>query len=108
MRGPIPDKPRNRPTVPEVREMIERFYAKPGNDSGGVLHAALDDGNLRNVYLKAYQKSKCVQTDRDAMAIVEALLAMTSTQRRKVYSTFGRSGYCMAEQTHDHPLNEVR
>ena len=50
-RGRIPDKPADRPTVPEVVELARRCYAKPGNGVGGTLHAILDDGNIEDLCL---------------------------------------------------------
>jgi hypothetical protein len=42
----IPDKPRDRPTVPQVLPFVRAYY----NDYnvGGSLHIALEDGNLED------------------------------------------------------------
>lgn len=90
MRGPIPDKPANRPTVPEVRALVEHFYQQPGNGCGGLLHCALDDGNLEDEFLALDIARAKAEGDRDAEQIATMLFAMTRTQRRKVYRTANR------------------
>lgn len=40
-----------KPTLPEVRPIIDLWYALPGNGAGGDLHVELDDGNLENHFL---------------------------------------------------------
>jgi hypothetical protein len=84
-RGPIPDKPQDRPTVPEVLRLVVEFYAKPGNEAGGNLHVVLDDGNLEDQHLEAARKRAWDSQDTDAVVIADLMLDMTRTQRRRVY-----------------------
>jgi hypothetical protein len=34
------------PTAAEVRMLVDHWYSMPGHGAGGILHVALDDGNL--------------------------------------------------------------
>lgn len=78
-RGPIPDKPPNRPTVPDVLPLVQRFLAREWN--GGGLHCALVDGNLES----AFFADAVDDPDPECAEIARKMLAMTSTQRRRIY-----------------------
>lgn len=78
-RGPIPNKPANRPTVPDVLDMVRQYLARPENFNGGELHVQLADGNIGEGFWD-------VEVDDPlAQQIVAAMRAMTPTQRSKVY-----------------------
>jgi hypothetical protein len=83
-RGPIPDKPRDRPTVPEVVEMAKRYYAKPENSVGGSLHSVLEDENTEDISVEGAREFAVERGDADGVELADALLAMTRTQRRNV------------------------
>lgn len=83
-RGPIPDKPADRPKVPEVVEMARRYYAKAGNEVGGNLHVVLDDGNLDDGCCGSARARAFAAGDFDGFKLADALCAMTRTQRRRV------------------------
>ena len=84
-RGPIPDKSPNRPRTPEVIADVQSFYALPGNDMGGNLHIVLDDGNLEDHAVWFCLERSLVKRDQIAARIARQLLAMTRTQRKRVY-----------------------
>ena len=83
-RGPIPDKAADRPTVPEVRELVRAYYEKEGNSCGGNLHIVLDDGNLSDSCVQFCLDQVHADEDEDGVRIAELMLQMTGTQRRKV------------------------
>jgi hypothetical protein len=83
-RGPIPDKPRDRPTVPVVLALACHYYAKPGNSTGGNLHVVLEDRNLEDEFIADSIERAVEQGDEEGAALARALLAMTRTQRRRL------------------------
>lgn len=85
-RGPIPDKPKDRPSVPEVAELARAYYEKPGNGCGGSLHIVLDDGNLEDGHIEFCRTYAAERDDADGVRLAELLLQMTPTQRHKVYA----------------------
>lgn len=87
-RGPIPDKPRDRPTVPEVLEQAKAYGASLGEyHAWGHLHIALEDGNLEDDSILFCAERAVEDGDADGARIAEMLLAMTGTQRRKIYAS---------------------
>lgn len=83
-RGPIPDKDPSRPTVPEVRELVDAYYEHAGNTAGGNLHIVLDDFNIADHHIQFCLELASEMGDDDGVEIAEKLLQMTTTQRRKV------------------------
>jgi len=83
-RGPIPDKPRDRPTVPEVLHLACAYYATPGNSTGGNLHVVLEDENLDDGHVQRCLERAEQEADSDGIKLANALLAMTKTQRRRL------------------------
>ena len=75
----IPAAPR--PAVPEVRELIRQWYARPGHEAGGALHVVLDDGNFGGYWLRHYRAK--LAGDPLAVAILDALMAMSRRQRSR-------------------------
>jgi len=86
MRGPIPDKPVDRPRVPDVIALARAYYAKPGNRVGGNLHIVLDDGNMEDQHIEWCRQLAQNAGDVDGVALADKLLALTRTQRRKIRS----------------------
>jgi hypothetical protein len=88
-RGPIPDKPRDRPTVPEVLEIARAYNTvleQRGSYVWGPLHIALGDGNLEDDSIVFCAERAVEDGDAEGARIAEMLLAMTGTQRRKIYA----------------------
>ena len=82
----IPDLPRDRPTVPEVLEHAVALVRGPRY--GCCLHVVLADGNLglehvRWSWRRAYEASLSSDHGR-CLVVAGCMLAMTSTQRRKL------------------------
>lgn len=92
-RGPIPNKPGDRPTAREVIALARTFCASPGHNIGGALHIVLDDGNLEEgnirFCLNALNRGACHCGRRvcgEGVTLALALLKLTRTQRYKVYA----------------------
>jgi hypothetical protein len=84
-RGPIPDKSPDRPTVPEVLPLIRELFRREDGFFGGALHCELIDGNLEDWFFRhSMQEARAIGDDLKA-TIAEAMLAMTTTQRRRLY-----------------------
>lgn len=92
-RGPIPDKPADRPTVPQAAEALRLYYRLPGRANGGAVHIITEDGNigqghadwcLENARLWAERWSGAPTFTLFDVAISGMLAAMTSTQRRRL------------------------
>jgi hypothetical protein len=81
----IPDKPANRPTVPQVLPFVRAYYNDHG--AGGSLHIVLDDGNLEDGSVQFCIDSAEERGDAAGAALGRLLLQMTRTQRAKVYRT---------------------
>lgn len=87
-RGPIPDFPRDRPTVPEVAPLVDDYLER--HPAGGNLHIVLDDGNIEVDHVLWCRKNALERGDEDAVRIATLMSQMTSTQRRKLYRGGGR------------------
>ncbi|MCT0528339.1 hypothetical protein N0599_21620 [Pseudomonas aeruginosa] len=82
------DKPtQKKPTVPEVMPLVREWYDKPGNQTGGIFHVILDDGNYEKVFADQALKSARELGDPEAVILAELLVAMSPTQRRKLSSS---------------------
>lgn len=86
-RGPIPDYPADRPTVPDVLPMVQGYLAEHWN--GGEFHVALVDGNTQAAFFAGAVSSD----DPEVAEIARALMAMTPTQRAKVYKIVNAAGW---------------
>lgn len=84
-RGPIPDFPRDRPTIPDVVPLLLRFYKHEENGSGGYLHIVLDDGNIARGHIEWCGTTAREAGDEEAARIADLMAQMTLTQRRKLY-----------------------
>lgn len=83
-RGPIPDRPADRPTVPEVVALANQIYTSPGGGAGCCLHIVLDDDNLGDNDMQY-----CIGHARDrghelCERVALMMLQMTTSQRRRV------------------------
>ena len=98
-RGPIPDKPANRPTVRDVVPLVEAFYGLPGCGVGGALHIVLDDANLDDDSIQWCMDTADEHWSQEpecAKLLGRILLQMTKTQRRKLADAhMGDSGVKM-------------
>jgi hypothetical protein len=84
-RGPVPDFPRDRPTVPELVPLLEAFYCQEKNFNGGALHVVLADGNLDVCFVEWCREQALECGDEEAAKIADLMSKMSPTQRRKAY-----------------------
>jgi hypothetical protein len=88
-----------------VQAKVRAFYEMDGHGVGGALHMVLDDGNLEDSHIHYCRQTASTGQWHDgkrficicnvvpceaAVEIADDLLAMTMTQRRKVYSGWHR------------------
>jgi len=73
-----------KPTLPEVIERFEAYYAKPGNGAWGSLHVVLDDHNLEDVCVRGCIEFAEERGDSDGAELARLLLRMSRTQRGKI------------------------
>lgn len=85
-RGPIPDFPRDRPTVPEVMPLVKRLFEL--EPVGGNMHIVLDDGNLGVKSIKFCLEVALHEQDGLCITIASCMLLMTPTQRRKLLYSY--------------------
>lgn len=79
------DKPRDRPTVPDVLPLVRAIYERPDGICGCCLHIVTDDGNVDQDcadYCVTYARER---GHADCLKAAEMLAAMTMTQRKQVY-----------------------
>lgn len=77
-------------TVADVVRAAVRFYAMPGNSVGGRLHIVLSDGNVERANVEWCLEQAEQAGDIEAIALARQLLALSRTQRSKVYQALGR------------------
>lgn len=88
-RGPIPDKPRTRPSVKDLVPLVREIYQS--SLTGCCLHIALDDGNIEDGHLEfcgEYARKKQHQV---CAQVAEGMRAMTRTQRNKLMRVWRHS-----------------
>lgn len=73
-----------KPTIPEVLPLVKAWYARPGNEAGGVFHVILDDGNHERHWAEKALEDAQASADTQAIELAQLLVAMSSTQRRKL------------------------
>lgn len=77
------DKPRDRPTVPDVLPLVQAVYRR--HCAGCCLHIVTDDCNVDQDSADYCLQRAQEQGHADCLAAAELLVQMTETQRRKVY-----------------------
>lgn len=77
-----PDKPRDRPTVPEVLPLVRAVYQR--HCAGCCAHVVIDDGNVDQEFTESSLERARELGHADCIALCEALVQMTPTQRRKL------------------------
>lgn len=75
-----------RPTVPDVTVLVGGYYMMEGNESGGYLHIALDDGNMEDRHIDFCIEKAAEAKDRCGVALGHVLRLMSRTQRKRVYA----------------------
>lgn len=74
---------KDRPTVPEVMPFVRSIYQR--NGVGCCLHIVIDDGNVGDQSVQFCLEQAQAAGHEDCIAAAEMLLAMSKTQRSKVY-----------------------
>lgn len=71
----------SKPTLPEVRPLIEAYYELPGNGAGGELHIVLDDSNYERGHIRW-----CIEgaTKVETRWLGHVLLMLSNSQRRRM------------------------
>lgn len=70
-----------KPPLPQVRMLIDAYYALPGNGCGGELHVVLDDGNYERDSIRFCIASAARVESR---WLGHVLLMLSGSQRRKM------------------------
>jgi hypothetical protein len=72
---------RTKPTLPEVRPLVNAFYELPGNGAGGDLHTVLDDDNYERSHIR-YCLDHPMKIE--ARWLAHVLLMLSNSQRRRL------------------------
>lgn len=81
-----------KPTLPDVRPLVDAWYSLPGNGAGGMLlHAVLDDHNYERPHIvssiqrahRVFDKNPELYPEA-AMWLGEVMLLMSNSQRRRL------------------------
>lgn len=80
------DKPRNRPSVPDVFPILREIYGR--HCAGCCCHIVTDDGNYEQEHADWCLQYAREKQHTDCIAALEMLVQMTDTQRRQVYKRY--------------------
>lgn len=69
----------------DILTMIHDYYAIPGNENGGNLHIALEDGNLEDSHIEFCWETASECHDHEGMKLADALLKMSFEEREELY-----------------------
>lgn len=70
-----------KPTLLEVRPLIDRYYALPNNLAGGELHVVLDGHNIKRHHIVwCRDRAELPET----RALADVLLLLSNSQRRRM------------------------
>ena len=73
-------------TTAEIVELVEAYYAKPGNLAGGNLHIVLDDGNVEDENIE-WCRERCLEAgDSDGLLLCTLLAERGRSTRRRICS----------------------
>lgn len=64
-----------------LRQIVDAFYALPGNIVGGVLHIVLDDFNLETHHVQWCRQEAEKVDDKDAIFLADLLLLYSQKER---------------------------
>lgn len=77
-----------KPSILDVMPLVKAFRDKPGNNVGGVLYTVLNSGNIDDRHIIRAKEIATERKDSDALVIIELMMQMTKTQRKKLSSQF--------------------
>lgn len=69
----------------DVVGMFRQYRRMPDNGAWGSLHIAMDDGNMDDNSIQFCYARAMERGDGCAVALASILMAMSKTQRRKIY-----------------------
>ena len=72
---------KTKPTLPEVRPLVDAYYKLEGNLAGGELHSVLDDCNYERSSIRY-----CISaaTKRESRLLGWVLIMLSNSQRRRL------------------------
>lgn len=73
-----------KPTIPDIVPLVLEYYAREGNDVGGIFHVVLEDKNYEQCHAASALEQARGLDDPLALKIAEMLVEMSATQRRKL------------------------
>ncbi len=82
------DKPRDRPTVPDVLPLVRAIYQR--HCAGCCLHIVTDDDNCEEEWMPFVLETARTREHPDCLAAAEMLAQMTPAQRHEVYKRHAR------------------
>jgi len=83
-----------KPTLPELRPLVRRFYGLPNNEAAGTLHIVLDDGNIDNDDVTFCIDCAGIIGDGPGVILGKLLLRASKTQRNLLYLHCWRTDPC--------------
>lgn len=73
-----------KPTVPEVRPLVEALYNTPEGGAGCCLHTVLDDDNVADSHVQFCLDYAIERGHTKCIELARLLLRMSKTQRSKL------------------------
>jgi hypothetical protein len=89
-----------KPSIKDVVPSLLEYYRREGNDSGGIFHVIVADKNYEQCHAVSALESAQESGDPLELKIAELLVAMSSTQRRKLSASWGRIQYVAGQGIH--------
>lgn len=74
----------DRPKVPDVLPLAERYMTRPGNLSGGSLHVVLEEGDVDDASVASCVPYAEAMGDAEGAELARLMLRMSPTQRGKI------------------------
>lgn len=68
-------------TLKHLKDLIDAYYAMPGNGAGGSLHVVLDDGNYEREHVEFCRQYAAERNDLAGVQLADMLLSLTEDER---------------------------
>jgi hypothetical protein len=79
-----------KPSIQDVVPALLEYYKREGNGSGGIFHIIIEDINYQKCHAVSALEDAKASGDALELKIAELLVAMSSTQRRKLSASWYR------------------
>jgi hypothetical protein len=89
-----------KPSIQDVVPSLLEYYRRDGNDSGGIFHVIVADKNYEQCHAVSALENAQASGDALEIKIAELLIAMSTTQRRKLSASWGRIQYAAGQGIH--------